>query len=56
MSKKNKGYQLLEKIGNILCGNNADLPEYFTLSVVVEMKFAPLTSVERSFSISINTF
>lgn len=53
MSKKNKGYQMLEKVGNILRGNNEDLPEYFTPSVVADMKFAPLTSVdvERSFSL-----
>lgn len=25
--KKNKGYQMLEKVGNILSGNNEDLPE-----------------------------
>ncbi|KAL4098479.1 hypothetical protein QTP88_023084 [Uroleucon formosanum] len=28
--QKNKGYQMLEKVGNILCGNNEDLPENFT--------------------------
>lgn len=44
---------MLEKVGNILRGNNEDLPEYFTPSVVADMKFAPLTSVdvERSFSL-----
>jgi hypothetical protein len=51
--KKNKGYQMLVKVGNILCGNNEDLPEYFTPSVVDDIKFAPLISVnvERSFSL-----
>jgi hypothetical protein len=44
---------MLAKVGNILCGNNEDLPEYFTPNVVVDMKFAPLISVdiERSFSL-----
>lgn len=51
--QKNKGYQMLEKVGNILCGNNEDLLENFTPSVVADMKFAPLTSVdvESSFSL-----
>jgi len=50
--QKNKGYQMLKKVGNILCGNNEDLAENFTPSVVAYMKFAPLTpvDVERSFS------
>jgi hypothetical protein len=30
---------MLAKVGNILCGNNEDLPEYFTPNVVVNMKF-----------------
>lgn len=44
---------MLEKVGNILCGNNEDLLENFTPRVVADMKFAPLTSVyvERSFSL-----
>jgi hypothetical protein len=44
---------MLAKVGNILCGNNVDLPEYFTHKVVVDMKFAPLISVdvEHSFSL-----
>jgi hypothetical protein len=52
LCEKNKGYQMLEKVGNILSGNNENLPEHFTPSVVADMKFAPLTSVdvERSFS------
>jgi hypothetical protein len=44
---------MLAKVGNILCGNNEEPPEYFTPNVVVDMKFAPLISVdvERSFSL-----
>jgi hypothetical protein len=44
---------MLAKVGNILCGNNEDLPEYFTPNVVVDMKFAPQISVDvqRSFSL-----
>jgi hypothetical protein len=44
---------MLAKVGNILCGNNKDLPEYFTPNLVVDMKFALLISVdvERSFSL-----
>jgi len=50
---KNKDYQMLKKVGNILCENNEDLPEHFTPSVVTDMKFASLTSVdvESSFSL-----
>lgn len=50
---KNKDYEKLKKIGNILSGKNENLPEYFTPSIVSDMKFAPLTSVdvERSFSL-----
>jgi hypothetical protein len=51
--KKKKGYQMLAKVGNILCGNYEDLPEYFTPNIVIDIKFAPLISVdiERSFSL-----
>jgi hypothetical protein len=44
---------MLAKVGNILCGNNEDLPEYFTPNVVVDLKLTPLMSVdvERSFSL-----
>jgi hypothetical protein len=40
-------------LAKVLCRNNEDLPEYFTPNVVVDMKFAPLISVdvERSFSL-----
>lgn len=51
---KNKGLQILEQIGLIISGNNEiQLPENFTISSVVNMKYAPLTSVdvERSFSL-----
>jgi hypothetical protein len=30
---------MLVNVGNILCGNNEDLPEYFIPSVVADMKF-----------------
>jgi hypothetical protein len=53
MKLKNKGYQMLAKVGNILCGNNEDLPEYFTPNVVVDMKFAPLISVDVECSFSL---
>jgi hypothetical protein len=45
---------MLAKVGNILCGNNEDLPEYFTSNVLVDMKFALLISVdvERSFNLN----
>jgi hypothetical protein len=50
LCQKNKGNQMLVKVGNILSENNEDL-KYFTPSVVADVKFAPLTSVdaERSF-------
>jgi hypothetical protein len=40
---KNKYYQMLVKVGNILYGNNEDLPEHFTPSVVGDINFSPLT-------------
>jgi Protein of unknown function (DUF 659) len=52
--QKNKGYQVLEKIGLVQSGNNEEkLPENLTPSLVANMKNAPLTSVdvERSFSL-----
>jgi hypothetical protein len=44
---------MLVKVENILCGNNEDLPEYFTPNGVFNMKFVPLISVdvEHSFSL-----
>jgi hypothetical protein len=44
---------MLAKVGNILYGKNEDVPEYFTPNVVVDIKFAPLISVdvERLFSL-----
>jgi hypothetical protein len=44
---------MLVKVGNILCENNEDLSEYFTPSVVTDMKFSLPTSVdvERPFSL-----
>jgi hypothetical protein len=44
---------MLVKVKNILCGNNEDLLEYFTPSVVAYMKFAPLTSVDVKGSFSL---
>jgi len=52
--EKNKGYQMLEKIGLVHSGNNEkQLPENLTPNLVANMKNAPLTSVdvERSFSL-----
>lgn len=52
--QKNKGYQVMEKIGLVQSGNNEEqLPENLTPSLVADMKNAPLTSVdvERSFSL-----
>jgi hypothetical protein len=51
-NNNNKNYQMLfgsfmfYVVLNILCGNNEDLPKYFTPSIVTDMKCAPLTSVE----------
>jgi hypothetical protein len=44
---------MLAKVGKILCWNNEDLPEYFKPNIVVDIKFAPLISidVEGSFSL-----
>jgi hypothetical protein len=59
LCQKNKGYQMLVKVGNILCGNNGDLPEHFTPGVVADMKLAPLTSITFFLSLSLvsmNTF
>jgi hypothetical protein len=44
---------MLVKVGNILCGNNENLPEYFIPNVVVYMKFAPLISVDVECSFSL---
>jgi hypothetical protein len=44
---------MLVKVGNILCGNNEDLPEYFTPNEVVDTKFAPLISVDVELSFSL---
>jgi len=52
--QKNKGYQVMEKIGLVQSGNNEEqLPENLTPSLVADTKNAPLTSVdvERSFSL-----
>jgi hypothetical protein len=35
LCQKNKGYQKSVNVGIILCGNNKDFKEYFTLSVVL---------------------
>jgi hypothetical protein len=43
---------MLVKVGNILYGNNENLPENFTPNVVVDMKFAPLISVDVECSFS----
>jgi hypothetical protein len=44
---------MLVKVENILCRNNEDLPEYFTPNIVVDMKFAPLISVDSECSFSL---
>lgn len=52
--QKNKGYQVLEKIGLVQSGNHEEqLPENLTPSLVADMKNALMTSVyvERSFSL-----
>ena len=52
--EKNKGYQMLEKIGLVHSVNNEkQLPENLTPNLVANMKNAPLISVdvERSFSL-----
>jgi hypothetical protein len=53
LCQKNKDYQMLVKVRNILYGNNEDLQEYFTPSVVADMKLAPLTSVDVECSFSL---
>uniref|UniRef100_A0A2S2NPE7 Uncharacterized protein n=1 Tax=Schizaphis graminum TaxID=13262 RepID=A0A2S2NPE7_SCHGA len=52
---KNKGYQLLIKISNILSGDEETfdgLPEEMNINDLIYFKYAPITSVdvERSFS------
>lgn len=54
LHQKNKGFQVMEQIGQIISGNNEiQLPENFNPCSVANMKYAPLTSVdvERSFSL-----
>lgn len=53
---KNKGYQLLIKISNILSGDEENfdgLPEDMNINDLIYFKYAPITSVdvERSFSV-----
>jgi len=51
--EKNKGFDTLKKIDNMLCGSFADtINVAFTLPELCVFKFAPVTScdVERSFS------
>jgi len=54
LHQKNKGFQVMEQIEQIISGNNEiQLPENFNPCSVTNMKYAPLTSVdvERSFSL-----
>ncbi|KAJ4450658.1 hypothetical protein ANN_02087 [Periplaneta americana] len=49
---KNVGFSLLEKVSRVISGESVNVPVSIDVSIVPNLKFAPLTSVsvERSFS------
>ena len=54
LQQKNKGYTFLKNIGQVLSGNNTvQLPENYSPTMVADLQYSPVTSVdvERSFSI-----
>jgi hypothetical protein len=59
LQQKNKGYKFLNNIGQILSRNNTvQLPENYSPTMVADLQYSPVTSVdvERSFSIYKNIF